>query len=136
MAPPPCPQPQSVSVITGFITPATDTAAPNSFAGGITVSVIDTVENEVVRILESADAFAVQVEWCICGPLIQAIDGCWNISAYIDDIDGGTPRTTGQLGTTQQVAVTWSVIQNPHILGRLGGGRTSEEIPRLTARGN
>jgi len=106
MAPPPCPQPQSVSVITGFITPATDTAAPNSFAGGITVSVIDTVENEVVRILESADAFAVQVEWCICGPLIQAIDGCWNISAYIDDIDGGTPRTTGQLGTTQQVAVT------------------------------
>jgi hypothetical protein len=30
----------------------------------------------------------------------------------------------------------WSVIQNPHILGRLGGGRTSEEIPRLAARGN
>jgi hypothetical protein len=106
MAPPPCPQPQSVDVITGFITPATDTAAPNSFAGGITVSVIDTVENEVVRILESADAFTVQVEWCICGQLIQAIDGCWNVSLYTDDIDGGTPRTTGQLGTTQQVAVT------------------------------
>ena len=31
---------------------------------------------------------------------------------------------------------TRSVIQNPHILGRHGGGRTSEEIPRLTARGN
>ena len=32
--------------------------------------------------------------------------------------------------------VILSVIQNPHILGRLGGGRTSEEIPRLAARGN
>lgn len=106
MAPPPCPQPQNSTVVSGFITPATDTAAPDSFAGSITASVIDTGENEAVRILESADPFAVQVEWCICGPLIQAIDGCWNVSAYIDDIDGGTPRTNGQLGTTQQVPVT------------------------------
>jgi hypothetical protein len=106
MAPPPCPQSPNSDVISGFITPATDTAAPDSFAGSITATVIDTGENEAVRILESADPFGVLVEWCICGPVIQPIDGCWNVSVYIDDIDGGTPRTNGQLGTTQQVAVT------------------------------
>jgi hypothetical protein len=111
MAPPPCPQPQDFSVLSGFITAATDTPAPGSFAGGITVSVIDASENESARILESADPFRVRVEWCICGQLIQPIAGCWNVSLYIDDIDGGTPRTTGQLGATKHVDVTSVPIQ-------------------------
>ena len=110
MAAPPCPQPQDNSVLSGFITPANDTAAPNSFAGSITVSVIDTSENEVVRILESADPFQVLVEWCICGELIQPVAGCWNVSLYISRIDGIAGATQGQLGATKTLQVDSSQL--------------------------
>lgn len=111
MAAPPCPQPQDLSVLSGFITPANDTAAPNSFAGSITASVIDTSENEVVRILESPDPFQVLVEWCICGELIQPVAGCWNVSLYISRIDGIAGPTQGQLGTTKTLQVDSSPLQ-------------------------
>jgi hypothetical protein len=112
MAAPPCPQPQDFSVLSGFITPATDTPSPNLFAGSITASVIDTTENETVRILEATDAFAVQVDWCICGQLIQPIAGCWNVSVYINRIDGLPPPSGGQLGSTQTAQVDSVPLQS------------------------
>ncbi len=112
MAAPPCPQPQDFTVLSGFITPANDTPAPNSFAGSITASVIDTTENETVRILEAEDAFQVLVEWCICGQLIQAIAGCWNVSVYINRIDGLPPPSGGQLGSTQTAQVDSVPLQS------------------------
>jgi hypothetical protein len=112
MAPPPCPQPQDVTVLSGFITPATDTAAPNSFAGSITASVIDTEENETVRLLEADDPFQVLVEWCICGELIQAIAGCWNVSVFINRIDGLPPPSGGQLGSTKTLQVDRAQLQS------------------------
>ena len=112
MAAPPCPQPQDNSVLSGFITPATDTAAPNSFAGSITASVIDSSENEPVRILESADSFSVRVDWCICGQVIQAIAGCWNVRLFINHVDGVVGPTSGQLGPTQTVQVDSVPLQN------------------------
>jgi|SRR5215470_18311037 hypothetical protein len=111
MAPPPCPQPQDTTVLSGFITPATDTAAPNSFAGSITASVIDTEELETVRLLEADDPFQVLVEWCICGELIQAIAGCWNVSVFINRIDGLPPPSGGQLGPTKTLQVDSSPLQ-------------------------
>jgi hypothetical protein len=106
MAAPPCPSPQDISVLSAFITPGTDIPAPNVFDGGITATVFDTSEGlEPVRILESADSFKVRVEWCICGQLIQALTGCWNVSLYIDHIDGKEGPSQGQLGPTQHTAV-------------------------------
>jgi hypothetical protein len=105
MPAPPCPQPQSFTVLSGFITPATDTLAPNSFAGSIAVSVIDKDENEPVRILESTDPFTVRVDWCICGQVIQAVAGCWNVRLFINRIDGEAGPTRGQLGPTEHAQV-------------------------------
>ena len=105
MPAPPCPQPQSFAVLSGFITPATDTPAPNSFAGSISVSVIDKDENEPVRIVESTDPFTVRVDWCICGQVIQPVAGCWNVKLFINRIDGEAGPTRGQLGPTKHAQV-------------------------------
>jgi len=102
MAAPPCPQPQDFSVLAGFITPANDTSAPEAFAGSITASVIDTDENELVRILEPTDPFTVRVEWCICGRLIQPVAGCFEVKLFINPIDGEPGRTHGQLGPVER----------------------------------
>jgi len=112
MAAPPCPQPQDFSVLSGFITPANDTTAPDSFAGSITASVIDTSENETVRILESADPFRVLVEWCICGQLIQPVAGCWNVSLFLNRIDGIAGPSSGPLGTPQTTQVDSVPLQS------------------------
>jgi hypothetical protein len=105
MAAPPCPQPQDFSVLSGFITPGSDFPPPHPLDASITVAVLDPTENdEPIRIAETTDPFAVQVEWCICGPLAAGLCGCWNVSVYIDDIDGVGP-THGQLGATRTVQV-------------------------------
>jgi hypothetical protein len=115
MAAPPCPQPQDFSVLSGFITPANDTTAPDAFAGSITVSVIDTDENELVRILEPTDPFTVRVEWCICGRLIQPVAGCWDVRLFINRVDGIAGPTHGQLGPTEHRDVdSVPIVPRPH----------------------
>jgi hypothetical protein len=105
MAAPPCPQRQSLTVISGFITPESDLPPPHGLDASITMTVVDPRENdEVIRIAESADPFAVVVEWCICGPIVPGLAGCWNVKLFIDDIDGVGP-THGQLGPTRHVQV-------------------------------
>jgi hypothetical protein len=101
--PPQCPQPQNFDVLTGFITPESDLQPPHGLDGGITMAVLDPTENdEVIRIVETSDPFSVLVQWCICGPIAHAICGTWEVSLFIDDIDGVGP-TSGQLGTTVPV---------------------------------
>jgi hypothetical protein len=104
--PPPCPQPQSLNIITGFITPESDLPAPHGLDAGITMTVVDPGEgDEEVRILETADAFSVVVQWCICGPIVPALAGCWNVSLFINPIDGVGP-TRGALGAPKTADVT------------------------------
>lgn len=105
MAAPPCPRAQDFSVVTGFITPESDLPTPHGLDASITMAVLDATENfEPIRIVETTDAFAVDVEWCICGPIVPGLGGCWEIRLFIDDIDGvGT--TQGQLGSTRSVPV-------------------------------
>jgi hypothetical protein len=110
--PPPCPQPQDFSILTGFITPETDLPTPHGLDAGITMTVVDPGESdEVVRILETTDAFAVVVQWCICGPIVPALAGCWNVSLFINPIDGVAP-TKGPLGAPKTAQVD-SVPVNP-----------------------
>jgi len=105
MAAPECPQEQQFSVLSGFITPESDLPAPHGLDASITMAVLDPTENdELIRIAESTDPFAVEVEWCICGPIVPGLAGCWSVSLFIDDIDGVAP-THGQLGPTKTAQV-------------------------------
>jgi hypothetical protein len=97
--PPACPQPQNFSVLTGFITPE------RGLAAGIAMAVVDPTENdEAVRVIETTSSFSVVVQWCICGPIVPELAGCWNVSVFIDDIDG-VGSTHGQLGSTRATQV-------------------------------
>ena len=103
--PPPCPQSQDFSILTGFITPESDLPAPHGLDAGITMTVVDPGEgDEVIRIAETADAFSVVVQWCICGPIVPALAGCWNVSLFINPIDGVGP-TRGALGAPKTAQV-------------------------------
>jgi hypothetical protein len=113
MRPPPCPQPQDFSVISGFITPGSDFPAPcpHPLDAGITVEVLDPTENnERVRIVETADRWDLEVDWCICGPFAAALCGCWCVQVYIDDIDGVAP-THGLLGSARVPVSDGKVVQ-------------------------
>jgi hypothetical protein len=105
MTPPPCPQKQHFNVLSGFITPESDLPPPHGLDASITMTVVDPTENdEVIRIAESTDPFAVIVEWCRCGPIVPALAGCWNVKLFINGIDGVAP-TKGQLGPTKTAQV-------------------------------
>jgi hypothetical protein len=95
---PRCPQPQNFSIVTGFLTPGSDTG-PGALDGSISVDVLDPTEhNERVRAVEVSDAWSLEVDWCICGRFADLVGGCWCVQVYIDDIDGVGP-THGLIGS-------------------------------------
>src|SRR6201993_4407199 len=97
-AAPPCPQPQNFNILTGFLTPGSDTG-PGALDGSISVDVLDPTEgNERVRAVEVTDPWSLEVDWCICGRFADLICGCWCVQAFIDDIAGGG-ATSGLLGS-------------------------------------
>jgi hypothetical protein len=99
-AAPKCPQDQNFSVVTGFLTPGSDTG-PGALDGSISVDVLDPTENnEKVRAVEVTDPWNLEVDWCICGRFADLIGGCWCVQVYIDDIDGVGP-TSGLLGSAR-----------------------------------
>jgi hypothetical protein len=111
MRPPPCPQEQDFTVLSGFITPGSDFAGPHPLDASITVEVLDPTEhNERVRIVETTDPWAVEVDWCICGPFAAALCGCWCVQVFIDDIDG-VGRTHGLLGSTRVSVDSQPIVQ-------------------------
>ena len=90
-APPPCPQPQDFSVLSGFITPGSDTT-PHALDASITAAVLDPTEHdEPVRIVETNDPWKLEVDWCVCGRFTDLVCGCWCVQVFIDDIDGVAP---------------------------------------------
>jgi hypothetical protein len=115
MRPPPCPQEQDFNVLSGFITPGSDFPPPHPLDASITADVLDPTEivggtPERVRIVETADRWAVEVDWCICGPFAAALCGCWCVQVFIDDIDGvGT--THGLLGSARVSVDSQRIVQ-------------------------
>ena len=74
---PRCPQPQNFSIVTGFLTPGSDTG-PGALDGSISLDVFDPTENnERVRAVEVSDPWGLEVDWCICGRFadLAVIDG-------------------------------------------------------------
>jgi hypothetical protein len=101
VAPPPCPQSQNFSILSGFITPGSDFPTPHPLDGSITIAVLDPTENnEPIRIVETGAPWNLEVDWCICGPFAPSLCGCWCVQVFIDDIDGVGP-TSGLLGSFQ-----------------------------------
>jgi len=102
-AAPPCPQEQDFTVLSGFITPGSDTT-PHALDASITADVLDPTEgNERVRIVEVTDRWDLEVDWCVCGRFADMVCGCWCVQVFIDDIDGvETPgRKTGLIGSAK-----------------------------------
>jgi len=95
-AAPPCPQDQNFNILTGFLTPGSDTG-PGALDGSISVDVLDPTEgDEKVRAVEVSDEWKLEVDWCVCGRFADLICGCWCVQVFIDDIDGVGP-TSGLL---------------------------------------
>ena len=97
------------SLITGFLTPASDLPPPHGLDGSIFVDVTDPTENnERIRAVEIDTAWDLTVKWCICGRFADLLGGCWCVQVFIDDIDGvGT--TSGPLGSKQvDTSTAWS----------------------------
>jgi hypothetical protein len=94
-----------------FFLPQDDFPAPSALDASITVEVLDPAEGDQrVRIVETIDPFAVQVKWCLWGALVGSLVGCWNVSVYIDDIDGVGP-THGLLGSARVAVESQPVVQ-------------------------
>ena len=99
-APPKCPQAQNFSVLTGFLTPGSDTG-PGALDGSISLDVLDPTEgNEKVRAVEVTDPWNLEVDWCVCGRFADMLCGCWCVQVFIDDIDGVGP-THGRIGAAK-----------------------------------
>lgn len=107
---PRCPSREHFPVITGFVTPGSDFPPPHSLDASINMDVYDPTETisagrfERIRVVEVDDPFLIEVNWCVCGAFAASLCGCWEISFYLDDVDGVGP-SSGQLDTTQSVRV-------------------------------
>ena len=112
-APPPCPQAQDFSVLSGFLTPGSDTT-PHGLDGSVTLTVLDPTEhNEPVRAVETTDPWDLKVDWCVCGRFADLVSGCWCVQVFIDDIDGveTSGRKTGLIGSKTKSADDGTVVE-------------------------
>jgi hypothetical protein len=108
---PKCPSESHFPVITGFVTPGSDFPAPHPLDASISLDVFDPTEfvgpgqYERIRVVETDTPFLIEVNWCICGQFAESICGCWEITFFLDDVDGVGP-SSGQLpNSTRAVAV-------------------------------
>ena len=91
---------------TSFQTYATDFGIQGILDAKITgLTVLDPTENnEPTLLLEEDDPYAVKVDWQVTGAGLCSFGGTWQVTLYINDIDGVGP-THGQLGTTVNIPV-------------------------------
>jgi hypothetical protein len=108
---PKCPSREHFPVITGFITPGSDFPPPHPLDASITMEVYDATEIiapgqlERIRVAEVDDAFLIEVNWCVCGAFAAGLCGCWEITFFLDDVDGEGPSKGPLPNSTRAVAV-------------------------------
>jgi hypothetical protein len=108
---PTCPPREHFPVITGFITPGSDFPPPHPLDAGITMEVYDATEFvapgqlERIRVVEVDDEFLIEVNWCVCGAFAESICGCWEITFFLDDVDGVGPSSGPLPNSTRAVQV-------------------------------
>jgi hypothetical protein len=119
-----------------FQTTATDTILPNDLLGKVTrLDVQDPTENnEKTSLIEPDDPTDVVVDWTLQGLHTPVVGGTWEVTLYIDDIDGVGP-TSGQLGPTLTVPVTTGpgsppVPQGP-VTFHVGAGAIGDGVYQL-----
>jgi len=107
---PPCPCEDHFPVITGFITPGSDSPGSGCLDACINMDVYDPTEFvgpgkfERIRVAETDDPLLIEVNWCICGRFAASICGCWDIKFYLNRIDGTEP-SPGKLSLEGKVSV-------------------------------
>ena len=62
--------------------------------------------------VEVDDDFLIEVNWCICGAFAASICGCWEITFFLDDVDGVGP-SSGELPNSAQTVAVNSVPPVP-----------------------
>ena len=107
---PPCPCEQHFPVITGFITPGSDSPTSHCLDACVNMDVYDPTEFvgpgrfERIRVVETDDPFLIEVNWCICGSFAASICGCWELEFFLDD--QGEGASSGKLPLTGHVDVS------------------------------
>ena len=115
---PKCPSRERFPVITGFVTPGSDFPPPHPLDASVTMEVYDATEFiapgqlERIRVVEVGDDFLIEVNWCICGAFAASICGCWEITFFLDDVDGVGP-SGGELPNSAQTVAVNSVPPVP-----------------------
>jgi hypothetical protein len=108
---PKCPSKTHFPVITGFITPGSDFPPPHPLDASVTMDVFDPTETilpgrfERIRVVETDDPFLIEINWCVCGAFAASISGCWEITFFLDDVDGVGTSNGPLPNSTRTVAV-------------------------------
>jgi hypothetical protein len=112
---PKCPSRERFPVITGFVTPGSDFPPPHPLDASVTMEVYDATEFiaegqlERIRVAEVDDAFLIEVNWCVCGAFAASLCGRWEITFFLDDVDGGGERSNGELPNSSRTVAVNSV---------------------------
>jgi hypothetical protein len=115
---PKCPSKNHFPVITGFVTPGSDFPPPHPLDASIAMDVYDSTEFvapgqlERIRVVEVDDDFLIEVNWCVCGAFAAGLCGCWEITFFLDDVDG-EGQSSGPLPNSTQAVPVASVKPVP-----------------------
>jgi hypothetical protein len=116
---PKCPSRERFPVITGFITPGSDFPPPHPLDASVTMEVYDATEFiapgqlERIRVVEVDDAFLIEVNWCVCGAFAASLCGRWEITFFLDDVDGEGESSNGELPNSSRAVAVNSVDPVP-----------------------
>jgi hypothetical protein len=116
---PKCPARERFPVITGFVTPGSDFPPPHPLDASINMEVYDATEFigagqlERIRVVEVDDAFLIEVNWCVCGAFAASLCGRWEITFFLDDVDGEGESSNGELPNSSRAVAVNSVDPVP-----------------------
>jgi hypothetical protein len=115
---PRCPSKSHFPVVTGFVTPGSDFPPPHPLDASISLDVFDPTElvgagqYERIRVVETDTRFLIEVNWCVCGAFAASLCGRWEITFFLDDVDGvGT--SSGELPNSKREVAVDSVEAVP-----------------------
>ena len=115
---PRCPSKTHFPVVTGFVTPGSDFPPPHPLDASISLDVFDPTElvgagqYERIRVVDTDTRFLIEVNWCVCGAFAASLCGRWEITFFLDDVDGvGT--SSGELPNSKREVAVDSVEAVP-----------------------
>ena len=106
---------------TSFQTFATDSGVAGILDAKITgFTVLDPTENnEATLVVETDDPYHVKVDWQVTGAATCSLGGTWQVSLFINSVDGQAGATHGQRGTTAFIPVVGCQQNYSHTFSEL-----------------